>query len=189
MQLRHAGGRNNMTPRVSKRLVIDASVARAAGGEDATLPMSKYCRDFLQATLTICHSAVMTSEIENEWKKHQSKFASRWRRSMEGRKKIFRSDNTGNNELRSKLVSIHVSKADKKVMLKDMHLIEAALITDKIVVSLDEKVRELFDANTVKLGELKNAVWINPCKTDEKPIAWLEAGARNDKHRRLGYRN
>lgn len=178
-----------MTPRISKRLVIDASVARAAGGEDATYPISKNCRDFLKATLTICHSAVMTSEIENEWKKHQSTFASRWRRSMEGRKKIFRSENTGNSELRLKLDSIHIRRADKKIMLKDMHLIEAALITDKIVISLDEEVRELFDEYAVKLGDLKNAVWINPNKTDENPIAWLNAGARNEKHRHLGYRN
>jgi hypothetical protein len=37
-----------MADKVSKRLVIDASVARAAGGEDATYPISVYCRDFLK---------------------------------------------------------------------------------------------------------------------------------------------
>lgn len=178
-----------MMPRISKRLVIDASVARAAGGEEATFPRSKYCRDFLNAILIICHSAVMTSEIESEWKRHQSKFARKWRRYMEGKKKICRSENTVNDKLRLKLDSIRVGNLDKEAMLKDMHLIEAALVTDKIVVSLDETVRRLFDASALILGDLKNTVWINPGIIEEKPVTWLEAGARNEKHRRLGYKN
>jgi len=34
---------------VYKRLVIDASVARSSGGEDATYPTSVHCRDFRYA--------------------------------------------------------------------------------------------------------------------------------------------
>ena len=64
-----------MADKVSKRLVIDASVARAAGGEDATFPISVYCRDFLQAVLDISHRVVMTPDIRDEWNKHQSKSA------------------------------------------------------------------------------------------------------------------
>jgi len=67
---------------VSKRLVIDASVARSSGGEDATYPTSVHCRDFLQAVLDICHKFVMTPDIKQEWDKHQSIFALRWRRRM-----------------------------------------------------------------------------------------------------------
>ncbi len=39
----------------SKRLVIDASIARSAGGNEATIPCSKHCRDFLKSVLEICH--------------------------------------------------------------------------------------------------------------------------------------
>lgn len=44
-----------MASRSSKRLVIDASVARASGGDDAIFPASKHCRDVLLATLCVCH--------------------------------------------------------------------------------------------------------------------------------------
>lgn len=173
---------------ISRRLVIDASIARAAGGIEATFPTSKHCRDFLKATLTICHRMVMTPEIEDEWKAHQSKFARKWRRYMEGKKKICRPTNTVNEELRTKLARISVSRTAEAAMLKDIHLIEAALATDKIVVSLDETVRNFFNASAASLGDLKNVLWLNPDKEEEESIAWLENGAKPEKNRRIGFR-
>ena len=64
----------------SKRLVIDASVARYAGDEGANYPKSVHCRQFLFPVLDICHQVVMTPSIKEEWDKHQSKFALTWRR-------------------------------------------------------------------------------------------------------------
>jgi hypothetical protein len=77
-----------MADKVSKRLVIDASVARAAGGEDATYPISVYCRDFLEAVLDLSHRVVMTPDIRDEWNKHQSRYACIWRRQMVAKKKL-----------------------------------------------------------------------------------------------------
>ncbi len=57
--------------RRSKRLVVDASVAGAAGAAEHAL--SKTSRDFLQEVLTICHQIVMTPRILAEWKRHRSK--------------------------------------------------------------------------------------------------------------------
>ena len=55
-------------PQKKKRLlVIDASVARAAGGAEATAQVSRECRDFLSTVLTVCHQIVMTPEISEEW--------------------------------------------------------------------------------------------------------------------------
>lgn len=172
---------------ISRRLVIDASIAHAAGGKGATFPTSKHCRDFLKATLTICHRMVMTPEIEEEWNKHQSKFASTWRRSMRARKKIYWPPNIANSKLRTKLARIPVTPTAKAAMLKDIHLIEAALATDEIVISLDEEVRNFFNASAATLGELKTAVWLNPGNEEEGPIAWLEKGAKPEKHRCIGF--
>src|SRR3954452_5022187 len=71
----------------SRRLVIDASIARAAG-DSSTHPTSRNCRDFLLIVLEICHRAVMTAPILEEWNRHQSRFASTWRKSMMARKKL-----------------------------------------------------------------------------------------------------
>jgi hypothetical protein len=67
--------------------VIDASIAHAAG-EVSMHPTSRNCREFLQAVLVICHRMVLTPRIQQEWSKHESRFARTWRKSMMARKKI-----------------------------------------------------------------------------------------------------
>jgi hypothetical protein len=64
-------------------------------------------------------------------------------------------------------------------MTKDLCLIEAALATDKIVISLDDNTaRKFFSEASVKIDELKDIVWVNPDKVDEEqPIEWLRNGA------------
>jgi hypothetical protein len=72
----------------SKRLVIDTSIARSAGGPDATYPTSKRCRDFLQDVLAFRHRVVMTADIREEWHRHRSRFARAWLVSMYARKNV-----------------------------------------------------------------------------------------------------
>ncbi|VXD11233.1 hypothetical protein PL8927_140065 [Planktothrix serta PCC 8927] len=92
-----------MKNKQSKYLVIDASVARSCGGEDAKHPTSKNCRDFLNAVLKICHSMVMTPELKVEWNKHESTFARKWRVSMIARRKYKYCENVTLTELRNEL--------------------------------------------------------------------------------------
>jgi hypothetical protein len=68
---------------------------------------------------------------------------------------------------------------DTAEMTKDLCLIEAALATDKIVISLDDNTaRKFFSEASVKIDELKDIVWVNPDKVDEEqPIEWLRNGA------------
>jgi hypothetical protein len=50
----------------SKQLVVDANVARSAGGVSASNPTSKHSRDLLSAILRICHRIVMIASREIE---------------------------------------------------------------------------------------------------------------------------
>ena len=177
-----------MAAKVSKRLVIDASIAHSAGGEGATYPTSVHCRDFLKAVLEICHQVVMTPDIREEWNRHQSNFSRTWLRTMVAKKKIeYRSDIPANDELWNKIEPIVASEKACEAMLKDFRLIEAALATDKTVISLDDTVRKLFDKGAIRVGELRNVVWVNPDKIEEeKPIEWLENGAEAESNRLLG---
>jgi hypothetical protein len=77
---------------------------------------------------------------------------------------------------------------DRKAMEKDFLLLTAALATDKTVISLDEKVRKMFDQAAEQVGELTAIVWVNPTQETEQAIDWLENGAKPDKERRLGFR-
>ncbi|GAB4196442.1 MAG: hypothetical protein Fur006_43950 [Coleofasciculaceae cyanobacterium] len=153
---------------VSKRLVIDASVARSSGGEEATYPTSLHCRDFLKAVLDICHKVVMTPDIKEEWNKHQSEFARKWRSQMVARRKFEFLDIPVNNELWEKIDIIATSNKHRAEMFKDLRLIEAALATDKTVISLDDNTaRKFFGRAAVQVNELKDIVWVNPDKLEE----------------------
>jgi hypothetical protein len=75
-----------------------------------------------------------------------------------------------------------------RAMRKDYHLLEAAMVTDQNVISLDEIVRALFNRAAVSVVALKNIVWVNPDKRVEEPIEWLDKSAKPERKRMLGFR-
>lgn len=169
----------------SKRLVIDTDVAQASGSETATHPRAKHCRDFLQEVLLLGHSVVMTPEISDEWKRHRSGFARRWRVSMDARKKVYRIDAPIDEELRNKIEQTAAHENEIEVMQKDFHLLDAALATDQTIISLEEIIRQLFARATQRVGEIRDIVWMNPDHIKEEPLIWLQNGAPPEDHRKL----
>ena len=171
----------------SKRLVIDTDVAQASGSETATHPRAKNCRDFLQMVLSLSHSVVMTPEISDEWKRHRSDFARRWRVSMDARKKVYRINSPVDEELHDKIKRTATNPEESENMQKDFHLLEAALATNQTVISLDEVIRGLFAHASQRVGEIRDIVWVNPERMEEEePLAWLQNGAPPENHRKLG---
>ncbi len=168
-----------------RRLVIDTSIARAAGGEGATFPTSKRCRDLLIAVVTICHQVVLTPDIVNEWNRNQSGFARRWRVSMEARRKVERINVAPDVGLRQKVEDTSTAQAERDAMRKDCHLLEAALAADKIILSLDDTVRSLFATASQHVGELHEIMWSNPDILEEGTVTWLENGAKVERQRLL----
>lgn len=187
MRLKLVCGTINMTTKVSKRLVIDASVARAAGGEEAINPTSKSCRDFLKAVLEICHKVVMSPDVREEWKRHESRFSREWRLEMVSKRKLIPlRDIYINEELWSQIEGAADTDKKRAAMIKDLCLIEAAIVTDKVVVSLDDNTaRSLFAQAANKIETLGNITWVNPDKPEEEPIDWLNNGAQPDEARLL----
>jgi hypothetical protein len=148
---------------VSRRLVIDASVASAAG---LTMqPTSRRCREFLQAVLRICHRSAMTPMLREEWNKHQSLFSARWLADMTSKAKVEDVADIQYEELRSE-APITASAQ------KDLHLIEAALLTDHIVISLDDRAR-----TELSVPASEEVMWINPVDEAGHVIYWLNKGA------------
>ena len=128
------------------RLVIDASIAGKG---------SQLCREFLHCVLNSdCHIA-MTSELTREWNRHETKYSLIWRKSMTARKRVLWLADAPNDALRKQM-----STSD---MLKDAHLLEAALVTDKRIASNDERARS--DFRGIPLVRL--VLWINPAIPDE----------------------
>ena len=170
----------------TKQLVIDADVAQAAGSETATHPRAVNCRDFLIVVRSQNHKLVMTNKISDEWKQHQSRFARRWRLSMDARKKVDRIILPNNTRIKDKITNTTDNEDDTEAIQKDMHLLEAAMQTDKTIVSLDETIRSLFAYASRQVGEIRNIIWVNPERTtEEQPITWLKNGALPEVHRQL----
>jgi len=165
-----------MARKRSKCLVIDACVARSAGGMDTTDPGAKNCRDFLTAILDICHHVVMTRAIGEEWKMHQSRFARKWLLSMEAHRKVRRFTQTSRLEMRERIMKAIPDKNNRDAMLKDVHLLEAALSADKIIASTDQEARTLFTKSAGVSKAAKNVVWLDPGKEGEKVLDRLKKG-------------
>jgi hypothetical protein len=173
--------------KTSCRLVIDASVARAAGGEEAGSPSSTGARDFLKAVLAVCHRVVMTPDIYKEWRKHWSRFASLWVHQMRGRKKVALIEPRPTDWLRRAVDSLEVPDRQHAALIKDAPLVLAALATDGRIASGDEEARSLFRHAAETVPPLRALVWVNPEHAEqERPIQWLRAGAPDEPQRRLG---
>jgi hypothetical protein len=160
------------------RLVVDASVARAAGTTQA--PISKNCRITLLAIYDEGHLVVMTNDINAEWRKHNSIYARKWLGSMVARKKVVRIDIEPSLDLRKTIDQVDTSEKNRQAMAKDVHLLEAALATDRKVLSLDDVVRTLFAKLCQQYSSIKLVLWLNPNTEAEQVIQWLNLELKYD---------
>jgi hypothetical protein len=91
---------------------------------------------------------------------------------MYASRKIVKIQIAPDQSMRRRLKRQCPTAAEKEAMLKDVHLIEAALAADKIVASLDDEARRLFN-----VAELSTVVWVNPVAHHEDCLTWLADGA------------
>lgn len=166
-----------MPGKSGRRLVIDADVARSAG--ETKHPVSSACRQFLDAVTECRHRVVMTPEIQEEWRRHASRYTYRWLRRMFARRLVDRCTVATNDPLRQRVAGMLPSAGD-------LHLLEAAVATDKLVASQDERARAAFRIMSGKIREIQIVVWVNPTRKEESPIDWLTSGAVAEANRQLG---
>jgi len=173
----------------ARHLVIDASVARAAGGQPG---VSSECRLFLEAVLEICHHVVFTPALLDEWRRHESAAARRWLRGMFARRKVHRAQSSGVPGLATALDDFvralpGTQAPDVRAKIqKDLPLVEAAVAGDKVVVSLDEDMRGWLSQLAGRAGDLRRIAWVNPTTDPPQNEAWLASGARPLRRHLLG---
>ncbi|MCX5646905.1 MAG: hypothetical protein NTZ17_19830 [Phycisphaerae bacterium] len=146
------------TNKRSRLLVVDACVARSAGGTEH--PQSSYCRDALLAILTICHRVVMTEAVQNEWNRHMSRFTRKWFRSMVAKKKVHRFEGIQLSHVDEACEGL--SAAEQDGLRKDLCLVEAACAGDGIVVTRDDAIQRIWHKCQDRLRVPKPIQWINP---------------------------
>ena len=165
--------------RTSKLLVVDASVMAAAGGEAATDPTPAHARDALKAILTICHKVCLSPELSDEWKRHQSRFARRWLTQMYAARKVIVREPPACHEILADIRAFHaITQAEFAAVEKDIHLIAAALVSDRAVLSWDHRVaiairKVCVDQTTVTSKSVSHVLWIDPIADRDALYAWL----------------
>lgn len=166
--------------------MVDASVARSAGLETAPDPHSRLCREVLDAILSAGHRVVLSPECLAEWKRHRSGYSRLWLVRMISRRRALFTESVRNEDLRRRLNQVGLRDRERRAVEKDLHLVEAALPHDRIVLSRDEAIRQILRGVAVQIRELQGLLWGNPIIEEEKVVAWLEGGARAEPARKLG---
>jgi hypothetical protein len=168
-----------MSKKSSKLLVIDASIARSAG--ETQHPVSKCCRDTLVEILEVCHKIVMTQEIKEEWKKHRSRFAATWLSSMVARKKLINVEAKDLKALFNVIDDMKFTEGQVIAIRKDFHLVEAALVTDKTILSLDNALKSLLRTASTNIPQFKQLMYINPTMENQEVLTWIRNGANHER--------
>jgi hypothetical protein len=129
----------------------------------------------------------MTAPIRDEWNVHQSRFARAWRLSMVARKKLKFLEGDARRSLEKRFPRAVSDPFILAIMEKDRRLVEAALLSDRRVASLDRSVQTHFHNYRVNRPELRSICWVNPGTSDNDACEWLRSGAPADRIRMLGY--
>ncbi len=154
-------------------IVVDASVGQAAGTEDAVADRAIACRDALKAILQNEMRLVISQVIKREWKDHWSTYGRKWFYEMTARKRTHKVDEVDLPDVVAVIGGLRLER-DRLAATKDLHLIGAAMQSDRRVISLDAKARALFVEVGVSVAWVRTIHWGNP---EERLTGdWLRSG-------------
>lgn len=160
----------------SRRLVVDANVAGAAGVSGART--STFSRLFLESIRdSTIHLVILTPAISDEWKRHMSLWTRGWLTEMTSKKRIDRIVVLEHAEFRACIRRAGFGERRTRETEKDAHLVEAALVSDQVVCSLEVQAPKNFRRVGKIFGQIRNVTWadvnLDPAITAE----WLRRGA------------
>jgi predicted nuclease of predicted toxin-antitoxin system len=127
----------------SRLLAIDASVLRSAGGREQG--HSAHCSKVLDAVRVNGHRAAFCAATSQEWNKHQSYFASKWRSGMLARKQmVLLNTKTTQTRLQGVIdAQPGLPEKARKALEKDIHMLALAMDADKILITGDAALKKL----------------------------------------------
>jgi len=92
---------------------------------------------------------------------------------MTAKRRVVMLENPRHEPLRRKMITPE--------MVKDVHLLEAALATDKRIASGDDTASGFYRG----IPEVRMVLWINPAREEERAMEWLGEGAKLETFRLL----
>lgn len=157
-----------------RRLVVDACVLRSAGGREH--PDSAVCGRALEEIRSVGHIVVHTPAMYSEWMEHKSRYSLAWLSRMESKRLIESLPNDPvDQQLRARIEGSgqHVNRI--KAAMKDVHLLEAARHTDRAIISVERRSKEIF----MQIPKVLDGIaWVDPIQHTDAACKWLREGAR-----------
>lgn len=139
--------------------IIDADIIRSSGTSEA--PVSSSSRHLLDIIANSDkHYVVCCQTLLDEWKKHKSKYSSKWMVLMFSRKKLLILDNVP-TETKLFIESLE-ENAITKIALKDAHLVDLAIHNDKLIFSNDLRAKKAFASILDNRDNFNNILWLSP---------------------------
>jgi hypothetical protein len=117
----------------------------------------------------------MTKEIAAEWKRHKSRFATSWRASMTARKRVVWLEDSALPSLRKRASKFNEGRC-RAVIEKDLHLIEAAIASDRTVLSRDGRAGACFRVFAENESSIRDVAWVCPVQNEAHLHGWLKEG-------------
>lgn len=168
-------------------VVIDTSIVRTSGNFDAVHPDAIACRTVLEKFLQSQLTLILTDEIYLEWTKinlennrvYMSKYAVLWLSKMNNLGKVRRITPIKRNEvidcIKERLIPERIS-----VIMKDIHLFEAALSSDNRILSFENACWSCFKELRGCTHYADRIFWVNAADTNSQ--VWIDSGAIEDEY-------
>ena len=157
-----------------RRLVVDACVLQSAGGRQH--PDSAACGRALEEIHTVGHIVVHTPALYSEWVEHKSRYSLTWLSRMRSKRLIAGlPTDPVDKRLRARIEGSGQHFTRIKAAMKDVHLLEAARQTDRAIISVERRSKEIFRQIPKVLDGI---AWVDPIQHTDASCKWLRAGAR-----------
>jgi hypothetical protein len=155
--------------------IVDACVAASVG--NPTHEKFVGAREIIDYFSDGPVGVFMTDDLLAEWRRHASRFMKSWLANMVARGRTRHEKDKRISDFRKALLRVPENEG-RVAMLKDAHLVEAAIWFQLGVLSLDDKQRKYLQ-NLVQYYPLVGKVqWFNPASDQKMCMLWLQAGCR-----------
>lgn len=167
------------------QVIIDADIMHSASGRENDLAIR--CREILDEVLNSEHELVRTPSMKVEWDNHATRYSLNWLRLMQSRRRLLDIEEVETG-LAGAVTNLTILPAEKQIMLKDCHLLEAALASGERIISKDEAAYFHFYHASGTISQLRKIMWASPMRPKDTCAEWLAAGAKPETKRKIGRR-
>lgn len=159
-------------------LIIDANIARSYA-DPARNEVAIACLLLLESVGSRASviDVLVTGDLIEEWRRHASNKFKSWWAKMETRNRVRRVADKRLADYRSAIDSI-VEDGVRDAMLKDAHIVEAAVWNHVPVASRDGRQLRYVKALAADYEVLRKVQWFDPV-VDEGWKDWIESGCQD----------